>query len=207
MQNSPRHPRAISVGHQVLVEKRSKPAAQRRGVLAAAAARPRLSPGNAAASRVLLRCLDPGGRGFKMHRQAAALEGLLVPGFLAPSPSHPSELLAASGPLEREPLRQLGFSRPRARAAEEPACDAVDPGSIPGWERCPGEGIGYPLQYPWASLVAQLVKNLPAKRETWLRFLGREDALEEGTATHSSIPAWRMPWTEELAGYSPRGRT
>ena len=100
MQNSPRPPRVISVGHQVLVEKRSKPAAQRRGVLAAAAARPRLSPGNAAASRVLLRCLDPG-RGFKMHRQAAALEGLLLPGFLAPSPSHPSELLAASGPLER----------------------------------------------------------------------------------------------------------
>ena len=46
--------------------------------------------------------------------------------------------------------------------------------------------------------MAQLVKNLPAMRETWVRSLGWEDTLEEGTSTHSSILAWRIPWTEEL---------
>ena len=55
------------------------------------------------------------------------------------------------------------------------------------------------------SLVAQTVKNLPAMQETWVQFLGREDPLEEGMATHSSIPAWRIPWTEEPVGYSPWG--
>ena len=60
---------------------------------------------------------------------------------------------------------------------------------IPGWERYPGEGIGYPLQYSWASLVAQMVKNLPATRETWVQSMGWEDPLEEGIATHSSILA------------------
>ena len=49
-------------------------------------------------------------------------------------------------------------------------------------------------------LVAQMVKNLPAKWETWVRFLGLEGALGEGMATHSSIHAWRMPWTEEPGG-------
>ena len=47
----------------------------------------------------------------------------------------------------------------------------------------------------WASLVAQLVKNPPAMRETWVRSLGWEDPLEKGKATHSSILAWRIPWT------------
>ena len=55
--------------------------------------------------------------------------------------------------------------------------------------------MGYPLQYSWASLVAQLAKNLPAVRETLVRFLGWEDPLEKGTSTHSSILAWRIPWT------------
>ena len=63
----------------------------------------------------------------------------------------------------------------------------------PGSESSPGEGIGYPLQYSWASLVAQMVKNLPAMRETWVRSLGWEDPLEDGMATHSSILAWRIP--------------
>ena len=74
-----------------------------------------------------------------------------------------------------------------------------------GWEDSPGDGIGYPSQYTWASLVAQLVKNLPAKREAWVRSLGWEDSLEKGMATHSSILAWRIPWTEEPGGYSPWG--
>ena len=47
----------------------------------------------------------------------------------------------------------------------------------------------------WASLVAQLVKNLPVMQETWVQSLGWEDPLEKGKTTHSSIPAWRIPWT------------
>ena len=57
------------------------------------------------------------------------------------------------------------------------------------------EGIGYPLQYSWASLVAQLVKNVPATQETSVQSLDWEHPLEKGTATHSSILAWRIPWT------------
>ena len=56
-----------------------------------------------------------------------------------------------------------------------------------GSGRSAGEGIGYPLQYSWAFLVAQLVKNPPAIWETWVRSLGREDLLEKGKATHSTI--------------------
>ena len=57
-----------------------------------------------------------------------------------------------------------------------------------------------------ASLVAQTVKNLPAIWETWTQSLGQEDPLEKGMATHSSILAWRSPWTEEPVDYSPWGR-
>ena len=67
-----------------------------------------------------------------------------------------------------------------------------DPGFIPGLGRPSGEGKGCPLQYSWASLVAQLVKNPPAVWETWVLSLGREDPLEKGKATHSSI------WPGEL---------
>ena len=72
---------------------------------------------------------------------------------------------------------------------------AGDPGLICGLGRSTGEGIGYLLHYSWASLVAQLVKNPPAMWETSFRFLGWEDPLEKGKATHSSILAWRIPWT------------
>ena len=64
---------------------------------------------------------------------------------------------------------------------------------ISGSRRSPGEGIDYPLQYSWAFLVAQMVKNLPAMQETWVQYLGWEDPLEAGMATHSSILAWRIP--------------
>ena len=57
--------------------------------------------------------------------------------------------------------------------------------------------MGYPLQYSWASLGAQLVKNPPAMRETWIQSLGWEDSLEKGKATQPSILAWRILWTEE----------
>ena len=89
----------------------------------------------------------------------------------------------------------MGFSD--SSDGKESACSAGDLGSIPGSGRSSGEGIGYSLQYSWASLVAQLVKNLPAMRETWVRSLVWEDPLEKGKATHSSILAWRIPWTED----------
>ena len=82
---------------------------------------------------------------------------------------------------------------------------AGDPGLIPGSGRSPGEGIGYPLQYSWASLVTQLVKNPPAMGETWVQSLGREDPLEKEMATHSSILAWEIPWTEEPGGLQSMG--
>ena len=63
---------------------------------------------------------------------------------------------------------------------------------IPGYRIASGEGIGYALQNCWASLVAQLVKNLPTMRETWVQFLGWEDPLGKGKATRSSILAWRI---------------
>ena len=86
----------------------------------------------------------------------------------------------------------LGF--PDSSVGKESACNAGDPGSIPGSGSSPGEGIGCPLQYSWASLMAQLVKNPPTMRETWVRSLGQEDPLERGKATHSSILACRIPW-------------
>ena len=66
---------------------------------------------------------------------------------------------------------------------------------IPGSGRFAGEEISYPLQYSWASLVAQLVKNIPEIRETWVQSLGWEDHLENGKATLFSILDWRLPWT------------
>ena len=63
----------------------------------------------------------------------------------------------------------------------------------PGLRRSAGEGTGYPLQYSWASLMAQLVKNLPVMWETWVRSLGWEDPLEKGAATLSGILAWGIP--------------
>ena len=88
---------------------------------------------------------------------------------------------------------------------KESTCNAGDSGSIPGSGRSLGVGIGYPLQYSWASLVAQTVKNPPAMRETWVQSLSWEDALEEGMATYCSILAWRIPWTEEPGGLQSMG--
>ena len=65
--------------------------------------------------------------------------------------------------------------------------------------------IGYPLQYSWAFLVAQMVKNLPAQPKTWIQSLGWEDPLEKGTATHSRILVWKIPWTEEPDGLQSMG--
>ena len=94
---------------------------------------------------------------------------------------------------------------PDSSIGKEPNCNAGDPGSIPGLGRSPGEGTGCPLQYSLSSLVAQLVKNPPTMRETWVLFLGWEDPLREGMAMHSSILAWRIPWTEEPGGLQSIG--
>ena len=85
--------------------------------------------------------------------------------------------------------------------------DYIDPGSIPRWGRSPGEGIGYPLQFSWAFLVAQVVQNLPAMQESWLWSLGWEGPMEKGMATHSSILAWRIPMDRGAWWATVRGVT
>ena len=89
---------------------------------------------------------------------------------------------------------------PGSSAGKDSACNAGYPGLISESGISPGEGIGYPFQYSWASLVAHMVNNLPTMWETWVRSLGWEDPLEKETATHSSILAWKIPWTEERGG-------
>ena len=92
-------------------------------------------------------------------------------------------------PLLSPNMLKLMF--PGSSISKESTHNAADPVWIRGWGRFAREGIGYPLQYSWASLVAQLVKNLPAIWETWVQSLGWEDPLEKGNTTHSSILAWR----------------
>ena len=79
---------------------------------------------------------------------------------------------------------------PGNSAGKQSACNAGYPSSIPGSGSSPGEEIGYPFQYSWASLLIQTVKNLPEMWETWVRSLGWEDPLEGSMATHSCIFAW-----------------
>ena len=81
----------------------------------------------------------------------------------------------------------MGF--PGSSAGKESTYNSGDNGSIPGLGRFPGEGIGYPLHYSWASLVAQMVKNLPAKWETSVFFPGLGRSLEKVKVTHFSILA------------------
>ena len=97
----------------------------------------------------------------------------------------------------------MGF--PHSSAGKESACNAGDPSSIPGLESSPGEWIGYPFQYFWASLVTHTVKNLHAMQETWVRTLGWEYPLEEGTATHSSIFARKFPMDRVACQVSTHG--
>ena len=84
----------------------------------------------------------------------------------------------------------------------ESTCSAGDPGSIPGLGRSCGKGKGYPLQYfglknSLDCIVHVVAKSQPAIQKTWVQSLGWEDPLEKGMATHSSILAWKIPWTEE----------
>ena len=119
--------------------------------------------------------------------------------------SNASTEFSSQGRFAQKPYitcsRYIGLFFPDSSVGKESAYNAGDHGQIPGSGRSAGEGIGYPLQYSWASLVAQLAKNPPAMWETWVLSLGWEDPLEKGKATHSSILAWRIPWTI----YSPWG--
>ena len=96
---------------------------------------------------------------------------------------------------------------PGSSVGKESTCYAGDPSSILGLGRSTGEGLSYSLQCSWASLVAPLVKNPPAMRETWVWSLGWEDTLEKGKATHSGILAWRIPWTVCIVHGVAKSRT
>ena len=126
----------------------------------------------------------------------------------AHNPEEEKDKLNSSPSIYPFPSPNWGFP------GKESACKAEDPGSIPGLGRFPGVGIGYPLQYSWASLVAQTVKNLPAMQETWIQSLGWEESLEKGMTTHYSIlffffsPVFlsgESLWTEEPGGLQPMG--
>ena len=122
---------------------------------------------------------------------------LFVPVLLSETPVHMTVRcrLGCSVPILSLKYKQVyrSWDFADSSVAEESAGNVGDPGSIPGSGRYAGEGIGYPLHYSWTSLVAQVVKNLPAMWETWVQSLGWADALEK--ATHSRIRDWRIPWT------------
>ena len=84
------------------------------------------------------------------------------------------------GRVKRSKPLCVSLNFPGGSAGKESACNAGDPSSVPGWGKSAGDGTGYPLQYSWASLVAQLVKNPPARPETWVQLLGCKDLPGEG---------------------------
>ena len=100
--------------------------------------------------------------------------------------------------LWRVIILSRGF--PSSSAGKESAGNAGDLGLIPGSGRSAREGMNYPLQYSWASLMTQLVMNSCAAQETWVRSLSWEDPLEKGKATHSSILSRRTPWIVQSMG-------
>ena len=97
------------------------------------------------------------------------------------------------------------FCFPGSSSGKESTCNAGNPSIFPGSGRSAGEERGYPLQYSGASLVTQMIKNLPAMQETWILSLGWGDPLEKGTPTQSSILAWRIPWREEPGSLQSMG--
>ena len=106
--------------------------------------------------------------------------------LISPKPNAP--------PPKKKKLLKTKFNFPGSSVSKESTCNAGDPSSIPGSGRSPEEGIGYPLQYSWVSLGAQLIQNPSAILwKTWARSLGWEDPLEEDMASYSSILAWRIP--------------
>ena len=116
--------------------------------------------------------------------------------FLNSSPESTTLL----NPFKLQVLHDQGVRESFHLSSVQSTCKAGDPSSIPGSGRSPGEGIGYPLQGSWTSLVVQLVKNLPAMWETWVQSLGWEDPQRRE----------RLPtpvfWPGEFHGLSPWGR-
>ena len=93
--------------------------------------------------------------------------------------------------IKHAQVQDRGF--PCNSTGKESACNAGDPSLIPGSGGSPEEGINYPLQYSWTSVVTHMVKNLSVMQETQVQSLRWEDPLEEGMGIHSSILAWRIP--------------
>ena len=89
----------------------------------------------------------------------------------------------------------LGF--PGSSAGKESACSDGDPISITGLGRSTGEGISYPLQHSWVSLVAQRVQNMPAMQETMGSFLGLGRSQGEGNSYLVQYSGWRILYTKE----------
>ena len=102
-------------------------------------------------------------------------------------------------------LARFVMDFPGSSTGKEFACSAENPSLIPGLRRSPGEGIDYPLQYSWASLVAQTVKNPPATWETWVRSVGWEDPWRREDPTPIFSPGKSL-WQRSLAGYRPQVR-
>ena len=132
--------------------------------------------------------------------------------FLKDFQSHRGSHLVSPGAEARHGDSRAPAGRPQyiypdpwPSAGKESTCNGGDPGLIPGLGKSPGEGMDYPFQHSWASLMAQMVENPPAMQETWVQSLSWEEPLEKRMTTHSSIFAWRIPWTEESGGLQPMG--
>ena len=94
----------------------------------------------------------------------------------------------------------LRYGFPSSTAGKESASNAGDPDSIPGLGRSPGEGVGYPLQYTWASYVVQLLRESTCNVGNPGSISGLGRCSGAGKSTHSSILAWRIPWTVSSMG-------
>ena len=152
--------------------------------------------------RVLLRFSDEYGYSPLIWHENSTSDGFLKVHWSVESETVSISFAYPATSISIWPVLQFEwtFHPPDSSFGKEPACDAGGPSSIPRSGRSAGEGTGYPLQYSWASLAAQLVKNPPAMQETWVWSLGWEDPLEKEKYTHSSILAWRIPWTVSSMG-------
>ena len=109
---------------------------------------------------------------------------------------HPPGSQVTSVKTQEQPKQRIPFHSPLSLTTSFPDHCQPLPGTL---------SITYLPISLGASLVAQIVKNLLAMQETWVQFLGQEDPLEKGMATHPSILAWRIPWTEEPGQLQPMG--
>ena len=119
---------------------------------------------------IVRRFLDEYGYSPRISHQNSTSDGFLKVHWSVESETISISFVCPATSISIWPVLQFEgtFHSPDSSVGKEPGCDAGDPSSIPRLRRSTGEGIGYPLQYSWASLVAQLVKNLPAMQETWV---------------------------------------